>query len=71
MAITYKLQLKFGTGSGEKTWSFSCAKQSPPAASVKALMNTMITNGSIYKFPPLEMHSATIVTTTENSISLD
>lgn len=64
------LQLKFGTTSGEKSWKFPDVKDNLSTATVKSLMSTMITNGSIYAYPPLTMVSAKIVTTTETAIDL-
>lgn len=63
MADTYKLQLKFGTMSGVKTWSFSNAKSGLTADAVQEAANVMIANGSIYKYPPLTLDSAKIVKT--------
>lgn len=71
MASSQKLQLKFGTIDGVKTWNFNYAKTSPPVSQVKTLMNAMITNGSIYKYVPLEARSAAIVITTESYYDLD
>lgn len=65
------LRLKFGTASGEKTFNFPNAKQSPSSAAVKNLVQKMIENGSIYQYPPLELHSAVIVVTTETAIDVE
>ena len=58
MATGTSLILKFGTLAGEKTWTFSNVDEEASTASVKTLMNTMIENGSIYKYPPLSKVSA-------------
>lgn len=67
---TSTLILKFGTMSGEKKWSFSGADPEVPVATVKTLMNTMITNGSIYKYPPLTIVGATLRTVNEADYDL-
>ena len=68
---TSKLVLKFGTLSGEKTWSFNNAKSDVATSSVKSFIQTMITNGSIYTYPPMTAKSAKIVTTSEDIIDLE
>ena len=70
MAAGVKLQLKFGTMAGEKTWTFSRAKENVTTAQVKALMNAMITNGTIYQEPPLTKRSAKVIVTTEDAFDL-
>lgn len=70
---TAQLKLVFETMAGEKTWTFKNANPSATVSDVKNLMDTMITNGSIYKYPPLTKVSATAVvtTTTEYDLSDD
>lgn len=70
MASTTNLKLKFGTMYGEKTWTIKYAAAVPSAQQVNTAMDTMITNGSIYKYPPLTKVSAQIVTTTTQDISV-
>ena len=70
MASTTKLRLKFGTMSGTKTWNFNYAETTQSASAVKTLMSTMITNGSIYKYPPLTAESAEVVQTTSTSVDI-
>lgn len=65
MASGRVLKLKFGTMNGEKTWTLKNVQEEVAPAKVKTLMDTMVTNGSIYKYPPLTKVSATLVTTTE------
>ena len=66
-----KLVLRFGTLSGEKTWTFSEAKDSGiTVAQVKNLMDVMIANGSIYQYPPLSKLSAKLVRTSEDVYNL-
>ena len=66
-----KLKLKMGTIDGEKTFSFPNAKMSPTKAQVKTLAQALITNGSIYKYVPLEARQAWIEVTTENYYDLE
>lgn len=70
MASTTKLQLKFGTMSGVKTWTFGYMQSALSANDVNAAMDAMITNGSIYKYPPLTKDSATLVKTETTTIAL-
>lgn len=70
MAAGTKLQLRFGTMSGEKTWTFNYANGSAESSDINTLMDTMITNGSIYTYPPMTKISAKIVTTSEREISI-
>lgn len=65
------LKLVFETMGGRKTWSFKRASTDATAEEVNALMNTMITNGSIYKYPPMEKVSATMVVTQETHYQLN
>lgn len=70
MAAGTKLQLVFGTASGQKTFSYNYANASASTASVKLLMSTMIANGSVYKYPPLTAVSAKFQITTESEVDL-
>ena len=70
MASTTNLKLKFGTMYGEKTWTIKYANTNPSAEQIANAMNTMITNGSIYKYPPLTKVSAEIVTTTTQEVDV-
>lgn len=67
---TDTLYLKFGTLSGEKTWKFSLVKENATTANVKALVQAMIDNGSIYETPPLSAVSATIKHVTDTVYDL-
>jgi len=73
MAVGTTLKLVFETGYGQKTFSFKHAKTASQiqASDVRNLADTMITNGSIYKYPPLAKVSATLETTTQTTISVD
>ena len=70
MASGAKLQLKFGTLSGVKTWSFSYADTEVTQSDVVTAMQAMIDNGSIYQYPPLTADSAKIVITTESDFDV-
>lgn len=71
MATTVStLKMKFGTMAGNKTFSVRYSKNNPTAQQVKTVMETMITNGSIYKYPPLTIDSATVETKTTSSLDV-
>lgn len=71
MANSNSLILKFGTLNGEKTWTFSEIVAEPTVQQVKTLVETMITNGSIYKYPPLTHVSAKVRQVTETDYDID
>lgn len=71
MASSTKLQLKFQTAYGEKTWNFNYADEDATNADIKNLVQVMIANGSIYATPPLSISTAKIIKTTETDITLD
>lgn len=68
MAVS--LQLKFGTLAGVKTYNFKNAKAELSNSNVVNLMQAMITNGSIYKNPPMTAESAKLVVTTESEFDV-
>ena len=68
--MSSSLILRFGTMSGEKNWTFSEVDSDTPPATVKTLMDTMITNGSIYKYPPMTKISAKLRTVTEDEYDI-
>ena len=70
MANSVSLQLKFGTMSGVKTWTFKNADEEVEQATVVTAMQAMINNGSIYRYPPLTADSAKLVVTTESSFDV-
>ncbi len=71
MAAGVKLVLGFETASGKSmTLSYNYAKQTATLANVKALMNGIIANGSIFANVPATSKSAKTVTTTENEYDL-
>jgi len=69
MATKLTLQFKDASGSNIR-YSFNYADPEVDATDVKTLMQTMITNGSIYQKPPITIVSAKTVTTTETDIAL-
>lgn len=70
MAVGTKLKMVFETPSGQKTWTFNRAKPSATTAQIKNLANTMITNGDIYRYTPLQAVEASFETTTVTNIDL-
>lgn len=70
MAAGTKLQITFDTMSGSKTATFNYAKPGATEAAVKALAQTIITNGDIFANPPIRATAAKTVTTSENEYDL-
>lgn len=71
MADGTKLQLTFRDATAAtRKWNFSNADNSVTRQEVKALMQGMITNGSIYKYPPVTAVSAHLVTTSTEPINI-
>ncbi len=71
MAESTKLVLGFQNASGTSmTLSYNHAKASATTAQVKALMNGIIANGSIFANVPATAKSAKIVETTESEYDL-
>ena len=70
MAEGTKLILRFGTMSGEKNFTYNYGDDDASASTIKNAMNTMIQNGSIYRYPPLSIISAKCVITTETEFDL-
>lgn len=71
MASTSKLQMKFDTMSGTKTWNFSYADRNMEESDVQNLARVMIANGSVYANPPLRAHSATLVVTQTHDFNVE
>lgn len=72
MATNTKLVLTFRDEDGEKlNKSFNYIDPEIEAASVKALMQGMIANGTIFDRQPASMSSAKLVETTETQINID
>lgn len=70
MATGTKLVYKVGTTGGTKTYTFNRAKPGATTASIKALAQGIITNGTFFQPQPITVNSAKLVTTTETSIDL-
>ena len=69
MAAGTKLELTFLKADGSKTvFTYNYANPEASSNSVKALMNGMITNGSIFENVPAVIDSAKLVTTSETSL---
>lgn len=71
MAEGTKLVLGFESSSGKSiTLTYKYAKPSATLANVRALMNGIISNGSIFDSVPATSKSAKTVTTSENVYDL-
>lgn len=70
LATKNKLKLVFATATGNHTWNFSNIDGSINSTRVNALMDTMIANGSVYKYIPLTKVSATFERVTETEIEI-
>lgn len=70
MASSVTLKMVFVTASGDKTWSLKYANPELTESNVNSLMDTMITNGSIYQYPPLTKKSAKIQVLTETDFNI-
>lgn len=67
MAVGTFLKLKFGTMSGEKTFTYKYGDEEATSANINALMDGIIANGSIFKNPPLTKISAVCEITSQTS----
>ena len=66
-----KLVMTFAGADGANvTFSYGYAKSSATASNIKALVNGLITNGSIFANPPVTAKSAQVVITSENVVNL-
>lgn len=70
MAVGTVLKMVFETTMGQKTITFKYADPSATTQSIKTLMDTIISNGSIYKYPPLSKVSAILETTSQATIDV-
>ena len=70
MADTTKIVFTMSTADGEKNFSYLDANPSASESAVKAVGQALITNGSIFANPPLEVKSAKLVTVTEEEYDL-
>lgn len=70
MAAGSKLVLRFGTTSGEKNFIYNYGNSEASTSSVKAAMNSMIENGSLFRYPPLTKISAKVQIITESEFNI-
>lgn len=71
MASGTKIVFSFGNASGNTiNYSYNYGNDDASSASVKNAMNTMISNGSIFKRVPVSIKSAKSVITTESAFDL-
>lgn len=69
--MSARLVLTFSANNGgDVVFSYPYADDEVEASDVQTLMQTMITNGSIFSVPPVTAKSAKLITTTETDISL-
>lgn len=67
-----KLVLDFkDTGGTTRRWSFNYVDSDVTSSQVTSLMDGMITNGSIFTFPPVSKYAAKLVVTTETPLSIE
>ena len=72
MASGVKLVLEFEDSNGENiVFTFPYAKSNATTSNVKALMNSIITNGDIFNHVPVKAKSAKTMTTSENIFNLE
>ena len=71
MASGTKLVMSFNDGEGiTRKFTYNYIKPGLTTTNLKNLMNGMITNGSVFKYPPATKKSAKLVTTTETEIDV-
>ena len=70
MAAGTKLVLRFGTMMGEKNFSYNYGDEEADTSDIKAAMQAIITNGSIFRNPPLTPISAKCVVTSETEFDI-
>ena len=71
MASGARLALTFRDSGGDKiTFGYNYADPEVETAAVQALMNGMITNGSIFEDVPTAIDSAKVVVTTETVLNV-
>lgn len=72
MAAGVKLVCEFQTETGAtKTFTYNYADPEVTTSTVRALVNGLIANGSIFDNPPKIAKSAKLVTTTETPFNLE
>ncbi len=72
MAEGTKLVMSFKTASSDNpmTLSFKYGKPSATTAQIRTLATSIISNGEIFEYPPTEIKSAKMVTTSETVYDL-
>ena len=71
MAAGTKIIFSFGNAVGNTVnYSYNYGDAETTASAVKAAMNTMITNGAIFKNVPMSIKGAKAVVTTETEFDL-
>lgn len=71
MAAGTKIVFSFGNASGNTVnYSYNYGNASALASDIRTAMNTMITNGVIFKNPPVTIIGAKAVVTTETEFDL-
>lgn len=71
MATVTRLAMSFTKSNGDPvTMSYNYAKPTATNAQIKALMQGIITNGSIFKNVPAYIKSAEFITTDKTAIDL-
>lgn len=69
--MSTKLVLDFTTADGGTArFNYNYCDPEVSTANIKTLMQTMITNGSVFSKPPLAQKAAKLVTTTETTLDL-
>ena len=72
MATSSKLVMTFANSNGtEHSMIYNYADAETPSSAVRALVNGIIANGSIFSNVPATAKSAAIVTTTQTAVNLN
>ena len=71
MAAKAKLVLDFAGTNGDVSFSYNYADDEASTASIKALVNGLIANGSIFENPPVTAKNAKVITTTTSEYNLN
>lgn len=67
---TATLKFTVGTLSGTKTMNFRLAKTNVSQAAVKSFAETLVENGSIYRYPPMTVEKAVLQIVSETTFDL-
>lgn len=68
--MSAKLVIKYKTSDGTVTHTWAHADEDVTTANVRTLVNTTISNSSLFLKPPVSVDSAKLVVTTESEFSL-